>query len=181
MSESASALCTSPSNTGDGTAAIGECRRPPLLLPPMLPATAADPDATTRPAGAGLQSPAAPAEEPPPAAEDVQQPPVNAYYKLQLDTAEDVQQPTVNAYYKLQLDTGEYLSGGDKSGRGARKLTVTPTSATASVFLLEAPAKGERGRPMKGSHTLFMCDGGYLRADAENKPISTTTANKGAK
>lgn len=156
MSESANAVLrdgASASST-DGTGAAGVERG----LPPMLPATGADSAATTL-AGAGLRSPTAPAEEPPP---------------------EVVQRPAVDAYYKLQLDTGEYLSGADKNAWGARKLTVT-TSATASVFLLEAPTKGNRGKPMKNSYTLFMCDGGYLRADAGNRPISTTAAKKGAK
>ena len=160
MSESASVVlrdgASAPSTT-DGTGAAGVERLPPN----MLPATGADSAATT-PAGAGLRSPTAPAEEPPP-------------------VAEVVQRPAVNAYYKLQLDTGECLSGADKNAWGARKLTVT-TSATASVFLLEAPTKGNKGRPMKNSYTLFMCDGGYLKADAAaNRPISTTAAKKGAK
>ena len=197
MSESASVVlrdgASAPSTT-DGTGAAGVERLPPN----MLPATGADSAATT-PGGAGLRSPTAPAEEPPPVAEVVQRPAVNssagaattpAGAGLRPPTApaeepppvaEVVQRPVVNAYYKLQLDTGECLSGADKNAWGARKLTVT-TSATASVFLLEAPTKGNRGRPTKNSYTLFMCDGGYLKADAAaNRPISTTAAKKGAK
>ncbi len=80
-------------------------------------------------------------------------------------------------YYKLQLASGEFL-GGTKTPKGAKRLTVV-TAADAAVFLLDAPAKQKKDSIEK--YALFMCDGGYLRADSIQKPIATTTAKKGAK
>jgi hypothetical protein len=84
--------------------------------------------------------------------------------------------PATGAFYKLRLASGEFLRGDVKTKKGVRKLTSTAIESFGSVFFLEAPAKEKKGRV-----AFFMCDGGYLRAPEEQKPVSTTLAKKGAK
>jgi hypothetical protein len=83
--------------------------------------------------------------------------------------------PATGAFYKLRLASGEFLRGDVKTKKGVRKLTSTAIESFGSVFFLEAPAKEKKGRV-----AFFMCDGGYLRAPEEQKPVSTTLAKKGA-
>jgi hypothetical protein len=86
--------------------------------------------------------------------------------------------PEADKYYKLELANHQFLGAVETGGRvnsKAKKLAPVTASA-AAVFHLEVPA-GEK----KGRYAFFMCDGGYLRADSDPKPIATTAAAKGAK